>query len=733
MIENEGAQPEGQGNIINRDIPEPHEARANLVKKWADRVLADKKHFEDKFKRVREDMRFAYGIQWDGAKDTDNDGRYTANIVLRHANQKVAALYAKNPKAIARRRKRLEYGVWDGNTATLEMAMMQAQNAMMGGGIVDQATMGLLADIAKAQEQKKLVDKIGKTLELVYAHYQDNQPVPFKTSMKKLVRRATIAGWAWVKLDFIRTFEQQPDVRAKISDITERLAAIERLNADLNDGEISTTDAEAEQLRLSLQALQAEPEILAQEGLTWHFPSPTAIIPDKKCVQLQGFVGADWVTEEFLLTPEQVKETYGVDLGDRYTQYIDDKSGVPKQAPGSGTTDRENGGKCMVWEIYSSADGLVYTVCDGYPDFLREPHAPNVKLERFYPFFLLAFNDVDSEIDIFPPSDTSLLRPMQKEYNRSRNGLREHRKANRPKYATPANLLSDDDKRKLQNHPANALLELQGLAPGQKVDDLLQAVKPAPIDPALYDTGFVMEDIYRVVGSQEANMGGASGATATETSIAEGSRVTGLSSNTDDLDDLLTDMARAGGQVLLMELSPEKAAEIAGPGATWPNMSRAEIAQELLLEVQAGSSGRPNRDKDVAILERLLPFMLQVPKVNPEWLLKQMVERIDDRIEIEDAILSGMPSITALNALAAKAAQPGGDPAAGGAPGGSGAVTPNGGGASAGQGPNDPALQGGQGAMNAPAAPAANGAPMPIGAPPNTDGRLGGASPYPSA
>src|SRR3546814_7077290 len=89
-----------------------------------------------------------------------------------------------------------------------------------------------------------------------------------------------------------------------------------------------------------------------------------------------------------------------------------------------------------------------------------------------------------------------------------------------------------------------------------------------------------------MAGSKEANLGGAAGATATESSIAEGSRISSLESNTDDLDELLTTLARATGQLMLMELSVEKVIEIVGPGAAWPNLDR-EDRKSTRLKLQS--------------------------------------------------------------------------------------------------------------------------------------------------
>jgi hypothetical protein len=272
--------------------------------------------------------------------------------------------------------------------------------------------------------------------------------------------------------------------------------------------------------------------------------------------------------------------------------------------------------------------------------------------------------------------------PVQREYNRARQGLREQRYANRPVYATYEGALSEKDQINLQSHPANAVIKLQNLSPGQAVNQILQPIQHSPIDPSLYDTTMLLDDMMRVVGSQEANLGGASGSTATEVSVAEGSRMSSLSSNVDDLEDFLGDLARATGQVLLEQLDQETALRIAGPGAVWPQLTANEIAQELALEVEAGSNGRPNKAMQIQNFERLAPILLQIPGMNPEWLAKQAINRLDDGMDITDAIRAALPSIVAQNAQKQLAT---GDPM------------------------SDPNSQGGMGGQNAPVPPEAAG------------------------
>ena len=117
---------------------------------------------------------------------------------------------------------------------------------------------------------------------------------------------------------------------------------------------------------------------------------------------------------------------------------------------------------------------------------------------------------------VYPPSDVSLIRPMQRELNRSRQGLREHRFANRPKMAYAEGVLSEDDLDVLRMHPVNALIAIAGLQPGQDINQVLQAIKGVPVDPNLYEVNPVFQDLMRAVGDQEADLGGTGGATATE-------------------------------------------------------------------------------------------------------------------------------------------------------------------------------------------------------------------------
>ena len=161
------------------------------VKLWRKRIKDAKTFFEQDFKRMRENMEFAANIQWQGQQNMDSPDKYVANFITHHVSQKVSSLYARDPKAVAQRRKRMDYQVWDGSVEQLMQARMVIQQAMMTGIVTPDAAQAqvLLQDFAQGQQWEKLCEKVGKTLEIVYGYQCDTQSPSFKFQMKQLVRR----------------------------------------------------------------------------------------------------------------------------------------------------------------------------------------------------------------------------------------------------------------------------------------------------------------------------------------------------------------------------------------------------------------------------------------------------------------------------------------------------------------------------------------------------------------
>ena len=388
----------GQPNAIPRDAPDPPERRKRLVSAWTDRVKHAKRFWKPAFDRMREDQEFAFGKQWSKSRD---DRRYVANLTLRLVAQKTAFLYAKNPKAVARRRERMNATSWDESQTTLTQLMqsgammmqqmqqqvatgqappqqiapmLQAAQGMvsgsmgmatgqppdisalmhgdaaptppappmgglspmggppgappmggppgMGGGppgmppgappmggppslnaisgsvgaqlggatmpamgagpipgsqqgppslgdqlgaaaggaagsampgvspILAQSVgsgLDIMMDAARVKSENQMMDKLARTLELLYGYEVDNQPHPFKQMLKLTVRRAVTNGVAYVKLGYERVMQERPDLEKGVADASERLSTLRRLAADQADDINDENDKEAEQ------------------------------------------------------------------------------------------------------------------------------------------------------------------------------------------------------------------------------------------------------------------------------------------------------------------------------------------------------------------------------------------------------------------------------------------------------------------------------------------------------
>lgn len=657
---------------------QPSESTKALVKEILGKIDAGRAYHKDAFTRMKENQRLAR----EGAKKNWGKTKYKVNIIQRHIKQKTASLYAKNPRAVAEIKPRMYYKIWDGDVASLEAALMVIQQAAQMGvqtgmlGMLKAAITGqqamlaqlqqaqmLVADFQQAEQKKKQLVKIGKTLEILFEYYMGQQMPAFKVQMKQLVRRAITCTVGYVKLGFQREMGKSPEVMQKISDYTARIAHINHMMDNYNEGEFGEGDAEMAELEAALTALQDQNDIVIREGLTFDFPKSTSLIVDPECTQLRGWIGAGWIAEEFLGTREKCEEIYNIDLSDKpFKEFTPEgKIKTPQNS-----TDK---GKCMVrwYEFYDKLNGILYVVLEGYDDFLQPPAPPECYFEQFFPYFALTFNDLEDEESVYAPSDVEQIEHIQYALNSTRQALNEHRNSSRPKWAAAKGMLEDEEKDKLKTNQTNVVIEVNALSQGLKISDILQPVPSAPVDPNMYDTGFMLNDMTMAVGAPESTFGLTSGDTATEVADAAGNRTAATASNVDDFDEFFTELANAGGQLLLLNSSPEKVTEIVGPGAMWPTLSRQEVAREIVLGIEAGSSGKPNRAQDTANMERMIPLLIQVPGISPKWLAKQVVKRMDENVDLDEAIAEDMPSMISLNAMAKQAATgpAGGKPVAG--------------------------------------------------------------------
>lgn len=644
---------------FSEEVPE---SRKKLVKEILCKIKSSKEYHEYAFKRMREDMVFAK--EGTSAKVFRSGKKYIANIIARFLTNRVAKLYAKNPKAYYTKTPRREYKYWDGNVATIQKIIEKSATMPL-----DPIDVAMVEDFKEGMATTKLYEGMGDTLVKLFNYYLKEQKPKFKTQMKQLVRRSLTCGVGYIKLGYQRELQRTSISQAKIDDITQRLQTIQRISDGMQDGTIEEDSAEAEVLKIELEQIRNDPESMKviREGLIFDFPKSTSIIVCKNCENLQGFIGASFVAHEIFFEVKEIKEMYNLDLKKgNFTSYS------RQQAQRAGAsfvseseTKSEDNDSCYacLYEFYCKKTGLVYTVIEGYDDFVVEPDVPNIKVEGFFPIYALIFNGIEDEKEIYPKSDVRNIIHMQDEWNRSREGLREHRQAARPRYISPRGALEDDDKRVLMGLGAHQVAEVS-MGQSTKVEELIQPVPSVGVDPNLYSTDHLMQDINIVVGAQESSFSSLSGATATEVTDAAGASMTAMESNIDEMNDFLTEIARDAGQVLMLNASEELVRSIVGEGAVWPEseFTRDKVVKELHIDIEAGSSGKANKAQELANYERINPAMLQIPGLNKIAWLKEGIKRLDDKLDPADFIDENSLSIVALNSLKQPVTNPAGIP-----------------------------------------------------------------------
>lgn len=629
---------------------------SNVVKLWTKRIKDAKKKFEPDFKRMKENMEFAFGLQRMGQESMDSK-EYIANFVNREVNQRVASLYARDPKAIAKRRKRLDFQMWDGQVETEQGAAIVMHQSEMLGQISPQAiqAQALLADVAMGKKQQRLIERIGQTLEILYQYECDTQSPDFKYQMKQLVRRTCINGVGYVRLNFSRLGDHALTSSGTDDSMSMRIKRAKQILEGIKDDDITEDDPRNEQLQNLFASVQSSIQngdmTNVEERLEFDFPMSTSIIVDPRCQSLKGFIGARWIAQQFILPLEEANAYFETDIkaGGELVTYSDTGVEKIKNEPGGSSKDPQEKPLGCFWEVFDLTTKTHFFICDGWKKYVQEPQPTEPSITRFWPIFSLTFNDCEVEpggkTSVYPPSDVDLLKHPQKEWNRISEELRKHRKANRPFYLTTAGWLAEPDKEKLGDHETAELISVKGIPPNGNLKDNIVAFESKPIDPSLYNRQNVMEDATMVVGSMQPQQAPQRHVAATPAVIQEQQRVSGVNSNVDDLDDLLSELARAGGEMMLREFSTQTVKRIVGAGAVWPEQNKEDFLNELYLDVVAASSGRPNKAVDVATAQQLMPLMMQAG-ANPWACIQYLAKIMDSNLDPADFAPTMPPSPT---------------------------------------------------------------------------------------
>ena len=536
---------------------------------------------------------------------------------------------------------------------------------------------------AKAAERVgSTIDKdaasFAETAELVVSKLwkrANGQPDGLKRAARRQVRACLSTGEGWAKGLMWSRQRPQPQVEKELHTMEAQMQRLEAAITEAREDASADHDLAQKTIGLLMQGLRKKLELSKEVGLNYDHVRSEDIQISLDVSSTEDYLSAEWISEDLYIVKDSLRARFPRleedDAKSAVAYYAKQTSSNAKGEILQAATGEEvqdgaysktapgttpEGGKAVefvkVVELWDRRDGTIKTMCDGVDRWCEEPFLPPQASNRFYPYFRLAFFEVDG--DRHPQSLPTRLRKLQDEYNACRSNQRLTRERSIPGLIFNAGLLDREDAKKLE---VSVIAEMVGIKPteiGTPIQNIVM-VKPLPtIDVRLWDTQAILSDMERLSGVQEAMQQAMSQQpkTATEAQIQQTGFASRTAADRDAIEMMLDDLAQYCLETGIQEIPSEMAQRIAGPQAFWPTgMDVQDILTMVSIEVNAGTTGKPNLAADKANWSTILPLlqklMIQIRQVQPtdpplaeclKNLLRESLHRMDDRLDIDEFI-----------------------------------------------------------------------------------------------
>lgn len=577
----------------NRQVPE---ADKKFAGEWKKRIDAGLKRVEDKFKSFEESRALLAGKKEKGSKETVRANLHFSNMAVM-----LPQVYAKDPEFAVKPTE----AVGEGNMPAVKKFAQTAEILL-----------------------KAKVVKGGK----------------LKARSKSLLRSGYSTSVGWLKASWQEQKGQDPLILNRLKDTQDNLDHVQRLLDEANDPQLAAKRQEKmAELSQALAGLKTPQEVTIARGIALDFVmSEDIVILDASVRTVSDYTRASAIAHRVWMTPEQYKETFGYESkkGKKYSESNGAKA----------TTDSADKGCTLlcVWEIWSQADNRIFYVCEGEEGFCREPFSPDWTGKRWYPFFLLAWNELDGSF--YPLSDVELTDKLVKEYNQSRDDFVRDRKACLPiRIVRKGGSFTDADVKNVTNADGGDTVVVEGVG-GQPISNDIWSGQLGQIDEKNYDTSGVRYDMERILGGSDTTTGSITKAkTATETQILTQAVQSRNGDRRDVLEDLFNELGPYCVEMMLRKYTPDEVRKIAGPDAEWPQLAIDDIFDLVVIEVRGGSTGKPDKGMEQETWTKLLPIINEAVQKIAELraqgqeplaqavieLTRETLRRFDERIDIE--------------------------------------------------------------------------------------------------
>lgn len=713
-----------EAGISVADTASPVEANAKLreerdVKRWAERIQQARKFDEPAREQYVKDRRYARGdsgFEVDANIVGTNIDILESFLYAKDPDFDVTPGPVVRPPSIDSLRDAVEDQVQN-DPAILEAGRIAASSAMAVGVNEQEALkIGQAAQDMKVEEliraevkrlhkdfqrRRREVKNFAETCEIIGSRMWSDASL--KRRGRPMVRSALTIGVGILKASWQERTAPSPETVSAINDLQANINKLKLAKKKAEEGGLLDKitglfrqwrydDEEViTQYEDQLRALQAQPEPVVERG----FVIDNVSGEDFQVAQgytINNHVDAPWNAHRIFIHCEDAEASFNLSKEDmakavkyraRRPQMVRNQSIMVEGTRVSASeadafvngseVDGEEGGDynndaatnkanwLCLWEIWDRDANAVKTMIDGVCHWVK-PHWTPKATTRFYPFFLFCTSEVDGQRH--PQSLPTRSAKLVDEYNRIGSAEAEHRRRILPKTAFNAGAIDPNEVNKLAKGGIQEMVPVKMVDPTGKLSDILEPVAYAAIDPRLYDRGPITQEINRVWGTQEA-LGGAVNVdkTATEADIAQQGFQARAGSRRDLLEICLGELALYTVEVARAYVTHEDAVTIAGPDAFWPPYEGpTDMVKMLLVNIRAGSSGKPNTAIERQSWATLLPMLQsgiaqigQLRGASPasvadamEQLLRITAERSGERIDIDQLIPQadeGMPGM----------------------------------------------------------------------------------------
>lgn len=569
-----------------------------LAADWLTRIGAALKRVETEFKQFEKNRKLLKGRKKTAGDDVDT---VRANLHYGNMASMLPQIYAKDPEFAAQ------------PSASVSPEQMVAAKRF--------------AATAEFMLQKVVV-KDGK----------------LKGPAKKVIRSTFATSVGWLKASWQEKKQADPLIANRIKDTQDNIDRVQMLLSKLEDQSAgSDHELQLAQLKETLAGLETQQEITVAKGIALDFVmSEDVLIVDASIRAISDYTRSSALAHRVWMTPDQYRSNFGYDC--KKGRSYKEQSGSMSASDGA---DKSTSLLC-VWEVWCQDDNRIYYVCDGEEGFCKAPSSPEWTGERWYPFFLVAFNELDGSF--YPLSDIELTDKLVCEYNQNREDQVRDRKACLPvNVVRKGGALTPDDVQRITNREGSDVIMVEGVG-GQPLTNDMFVGQLGKMDPMAYDTAGSRYDMERVLGGGDSNTGSITKAkTATEAEILSQGLQSRSAERRDILEDMLNELGPYCLEIMLRKFTEQEVKAMAGPDAVWPQMSIDDIFNLVTVEVRGGSTGKPDKLQEQDRWTKLMPIINEaVAKVaelrekGQEPLAQAVIEitretlrRFDERLDIE--------------------------------------------------------------------------------------------------